>query len=341
MGPNDTLLDLLLEAQALDRVDRAGYALRGVPDPESVAEHSYQVALAVWALAPLASGPLDGARAVEIALLHDLAEVRAGDLPPQRRPLPPGRRQAHRGAGGLRRARRSGRRARHLPLRGVPRRGAGRRRDSVRACDKLQLMVKVLVYEGWGCAGLAEFWNHAGNFPDTNEFPLFGEDCVTELRPGAPRSTAPDDYRSRCGNSKPPRSSGSTGGSVHASSTIGPAGSPRSPTTGPGTTVPPAGAAEPARPAAARRHAGRAHARAAGAAGRRAAARRMRDVVEHFAQLLFAAPVAPRVRLELAAERLGEHGRRQHQVLEEADRAEDRLGKEVDRRDEDRGAHRR
>lgn len=179
MGPNDTLLDLLLEAQALDRVDRAGYALRGVPDPESVAEHSYHVALAVWALAPLAPG-LDSARAVEIALLHDLAEVRTGDLPRNAaRYLPDGAKHTAERAAFAELAAPAGARAisrfeEYLAASSPEAR-------FVRACDKLQLMVKVLVYEGWGCAGLAEFWNHAGNFPDTNEFPLFGE-LVTELR---------------------------------------------------------------------------------------------------------------------------------------------------------------
>ena len=42
MGPNENLLDVLLELQALDRVPRMGYLLRGVSDPESIAEHSWQ-----------------------------------------------------------------------------------------------------------------------------------------------------------------------------------------------------------------------------------------------------------------------------------------------------------
>ena len=35
----------------------------------------------------------------------------------------------------------------------------------VRACDKLQLMIKVTVYESWGHRGLAEFWGNPANFP--------------------------------------------------------------------------------------------------------------------------------------------------------------------------------
>lgn len=80
MRENTSLLDLLLELQALDRVPRMGWVLRGVPEAESVAEHSFHVALLVWLLAPRLP-EVDAGRAVGMALLHDLAEVRFGDLP--------------------------------------------------------------------------------------------------------------------------------------------------------------------------------------------------------------------------------------------------------------------
>ena len=179
MGPNASLLDLLLEAQALDRVPRAGYALRGVADPESVAEHSYQVALAVWTLAPRVAG-LDAARAVAIALLHDLAEVRTGDLPRNAaRYLPPGAKQAAERAAFAELAAPAGARAAALFEEYLA--ASTPEARFVRACDKLQLMVKVLVYERWGSGALAEFWDHPANFPDETEFPLFGE-LVAELR---------------------------------------------------------------------------------------------------------------------------------------------------------------
>ena len=36
----------------------------------------------------------------------------------------------------------------------------------MKACDKLQLMLKVAVYERWGTGALAEFWDNPDNFPD-------------------------------------------------------------------------------------------------------------------------------------------------------------------------------
>ena len=83
MRINDTLLDLCLELQILDRVPRSGYVLRGVDHPESVTEHSWHVLFLVWALGSRIEG-LDVHRAVEIALVHDryvetlLAEVESG-----------------------------------------------------------------------------------------------------------------------------------------------------------------------------------------------------------------------------------------------------------------------
>jgi putative hydrolase of HD superfamily len=72
-------LDALLELVRLKALPRAGWLRRGVPLPESVAAHSHGVAWLVLALAP---PELDRARALEYAVLHDLPEVRVGDLTP-------------------------------------------------------------------------------------------------------------------------------------------------------------------------------------------------------------------------------------------------------------------
>ena len=50
----------------------------------------------------------------------------------------------------------------------------------VKACDKLQLMLKVAVYERWGTGALAEFWDNPENFPDGG-FPVVRE-IFEELR---------------------------------------------------------------------------------------------------------------------------------------------------------------
>ena len=42
----------------------------------------------------------------------------------------------------------------------------------VKACDKLQMMIKVTVYERWGEGSLAEFWDNPDNFPDLGFAPV-------------------------------------------------------------------------------------------------------------------------------------------------------------------------
>ncbi|MEM7481492.1 MAG: HD domain-containing protein [Acidobacteriota bacterium] len=164
MHRNDSLLDLVLELQGLDRVARSGWTLRGVAEAESVTEHSWHVLFLVWALGPRLAG-IDVPRAIEIALVHDLAEVRIGDLPrTASKYLPPG-------------AKKDAERAviedllAPLPARSrelYEEYAAGQTPEArlVKACDKLQLMLKVTTYESWGTGALAEFWDNPDNFPD-------------------------------------------------------------------------------------------------------------------------------------------------------------------------------
>ncbi len=73
---------------ALKRLPRGGWRERGVPDPESVAAHSYGVALLTLLLAEDArdsGSSIEVAAAVRMALIHDLAEAMTGDLTPRRR----------------------------------------------------------------------------------------------------------------------------------------------------------------------------------------------------------------------------------------------------------------
>ena len=74
-----SLRDRLLEALALKELPRAGWLRAGLDEPESVAAHSWGVAWLVLALCPEG---LDRGRALAIAVLHDLPEVRVGDITP-------------------------------------------------------------------------------------------------------------------------------------------------------------------------------------------------------------------------------------------------------------------
>jgi putative hydrolases of HD superfamily len=74
-----TDLDPLVALLGLKEVARAGWIRAGVPAPESVAAHSHGVA--VLALA-LARPDLDLAAILTFAALHDLPEIRTGDITP-------------------------------------------------------------------------------------------------------------------------------------------------------------------------------------------------------------------------------------------------------------------
>ena len=65
----------------LKALKRTGWVQRGVKDPETVASHSYAVALLSMIIADLRG--LDTLDAVRMALIHDLAESAIGDLTPE------------------------------------------------------------------------------------------------------------------------------------------------------------------------------------------------------------------------------------------------------------------
>jgi putative hydrolase of HD superfamily len=79
------MLSTLLELQRLKRLDRTGWTLRGLPNgTESVAAHSFGVCVTAMILADEMNAQgldLDIERVLRMALLHDWAETRVGDMP--------------------------------------------------------------------------------------------------------------------------------------------------------------------------------------------------------------------------------------------------------------------
>lgn len=69
----------LYEMGHLKNLPRAGWLLLGVPQPESVAEHSFRVAVIGLMLAAMEGA--DVGRTAALALLHDAHETRIGDVP--------------------------------------------------------------------------------------------------------------------------------------------------------------------------------------------------------------------------------------------------------------------
>jgi putative hydrolase of HD superfamily len=79
------MLSALIELQRLKRLERTGWTLRGLPNgTESVASHSFGVTVAAMLLADkikARGSEIDIERVLKMALLHDWAETRVGDMP--------------------------------------------------------------------------------------------------------------------------------------------------------------------------------------------------------------------------------------------------------------------
>ncbi|UPM45100.1 HD domain-containing protein [Halocatena salina] len=77
-SPSTAQLDTLLEVYELKDELRTGWELRGIENPESVAAHTWGTAVLCLLFADEAD--LDPNKAVSMALVHDLAEARTGDV---------------------------------------------------------------------------------------------------------------------------------------------------------------------------------------------------------------------------------------------------------------------
>jgi putative hydrolase of HD superfamily len=161
----DRILEAMLGVDPLADLPRTGWLLHGVRPCESVADHSFGVAFLAMLLvdALRAEGAtVDGERVLRMALVHDAAEARTGDVPmPNKTPamtealhdleaalvrdlLPPAQQEAWTEV---------------------------ERSDSlearvVKAADKAQMMIKALSYERQHRGHLDEFWSNPKNLED-------------------------------------------------------------------------------------------------------------------------------------------------------------------------------
>lgn len=160
------MLSVLVELQRLKRLDRTGWVLRGLPPgAESVASHSYGVALAAMLLADECAGRgvrVNVERVLRLALLHDLAETRTGDMPrtvadyysrdARKRAERAAFDDVMRGASGA---------ARYAALHEDYEERESLEARLVKAADVIDLLAQALAFERAGARGLGEFWEGA------------------------------------------------------------------------------------------------------------------------------------------------------------------------------------
>lgn len=81
---NTAIVSFGYEAGQLKKLPRAGWLLTGITSPESVAEHSFRVAVLAYAIAVQEGANPD--HAATLGLFHDFPEARTGDVPSVGRP---------------------------------------------------------------------------------------------------------------------------------------------------------------------------------------------------------------------------------------------------------------
>jgi putative hydrolases of HD superfamily len=178
---NDALIDLFIETSTLKHLLRTGWAMRGVPHVESIADHSFGVALMALVLAQALNAfvpaeeaeastgrppQLDVEKVLVMALLHDLAEVRLTDLPASAARLIPKEVKSRAEAVALLEILAPVPQAAHLgALWHEFEDQASPEGRLVRDADKLEMMVQCLRYEQAGSDGLGEFWQVMDRHP--------------------------------------------------------------------------------------------------------------------------------------------------------------------------------
>jgi len=167
----EDLLLLFWKIHELDRVPRAGFLLRGVPDPESVAAHSHFLATLALLFVRENPGDYDQGKVLAMALVHDLSEARLMDIPMpvSNAWLGEAKEKAEQGIfNDLFKAfpgYYSGLHDEFLE-------GGTNEARLLRALDKAQMMIKVLWYEKEHRGCLDEFWEKPGNFNDMGIAPV-------------------------------------------------------------------------------------------------------------------------------------------------------------------------
>jgi putative hydrolase of HD superfamily len=174
------VLDFIEEIGVLKNLPRTGWRFRGIKDAESVADHCYRVSLLSMILADVLTEqdvPLDVEKVMRLALLHEIAEARIGDVPfPALEYIPEDVKEA-----GERTAVESmfenfgAFQQKYVELWDEFERGTSLEGKLVRATDKLELMIQVLEYEKIGYRSLDKFWVNPWNHQNFDDYPLIRE----------------------------------------------------------------------------------------------------------------------------------------------------------------------
>ncbi len=161
------MIETLLELQRLKKLDRTGWTLRGqAAGAESVAAHTYGVAVVAMMLADelVARGVVVNVeRVLRLALMHDWAEARTGDIPRTGSCYfsAEARRKAERAAfDDIVEAVGERHRKTYSELHEDYEARGSLEARLVKAADVIDLLLQALLFETAGARGLEEFWEN-------------------------------------------------------------------------------------------------------------------------------------------------------------------------------------
>jgi len=77
-----TILNFLIEIGKLKKLPRTGFVWLGIKNPETIAQHTFGVAIMNWILGREIKPKLNLKEVIKTSLIHDLCEVYAGDMTP-------------------------------------------------------------------------------------------------------------------------------------------------------------------------------------------------------------------------------------------------------------------
>ncbi len=156
----DEVIVVMMAAEKLKSIFRTGWKLSGVDSPESVADHTFGVAVLSMLLGDILG--LNTEKMMKMALIHDIIEAKLGDIHYES--------QVYLGEEAVKKAERKAAKDilpdAYFALWEEYTSKKSKEAQIVSACDKLELYFQALRYEKAGYTGLDHFWENAWNQKD-------------------------------------------------------------------------------------------------------------------------------------------------------------------------------
>lgn len=183
------ILDFIEEMAVLKNLPRTGWRFQGIKDGESVADHCYRVSLLSMILADMLATHgvrLDAEKVMRMALLHEVAEARIGDIPfPALEYIPENVKERGEDKAVKSMFEEFGTVGeKYIEIWEEFESNSSVEGQVVRAADKLELMIQAYEYEKVGYRSLDKFWGNNSNWQGVKQFAQIQEilDLLLERR---------------------------------------------------------------------------------------------------------------------------------------------------------------